>query len=214
VRGLHRALDKTHPHEHHDAATCRRCIDRRLGARQRRAAGVRERDFRQTRRSRLTTLVRTAPPPPQQRSPCSGDDRQHGIDVDRSLAAIVENRESSLTPSCACARAIVERLARVGWRLVACQVPIYSPSMRFASAIDALALSDDNRRLALVEVKSSLHERRLRCYRLSSQRARDTEQLRRLTRAVERDAGIALDASILIRVTRGRAHVVCGATKS
>jgi len=193
--GLHRLLDRSHPFEAHRADECVECARAATATQRRRAAGVRERDYRKTRRS---TLVRV-----RAHTRCSAsDDCAHGIDVDRQIDAFVRTRAA---PSEQCARAIVARLEADGWRLVASQVPLFARSQRFASAIDLLCVR--GARLALVEVKASLHRERTRCYTASPRLERDVEQTRRLARALADDVGVDVDEALLVRAAEGKVTV-------
>lgn len=200
LRGLHRVLDRTHPVERHDVDACRACRANTTDTSRRRAVGVRERDFRCTRRSQLVPV--TMPKSPYACRARVDNDRAHGIGVDRALDEYV--RRGAFAPDAdRCAVSLVRRLELDGWRLVASQVPI--AARHFGSAIDLLCIN--GHRLAVVEVKASRHRQRMRCYTASSRIVRDAEQVRRLAAALRTDVGVDVDATLLVRVALGRVAV-------
>lgn len=103
-------------------------------------------------------------------------DIHHGTLVDRQIRRRVECEVRKLPVGrylCGqltdpCVDAFFAYLQEKGWRAVACQVPIYSPTLRVATAIDVVCTDvATESQLILLEVKSSrvgTHDSTFACY--------------------------------------------------
>ena len=204
-RGLTKLLASAFPVPKHDGTSCTRCS---LPA---------ARAFRTKRERSWVVPVRSNAPLVK----CRGrGDRAHGIVVDEQIEEYVRTGTLQSGTADPCTLSLLAYLRDKGWAPIATQVPIYSEQLGgFATAIDLLCTDAETRsQLILVEVKST----RLRgkpalldeCYRTSVGKAtgalrglplsRYTQhqvQLWCMRYTVERECGVKLDASVVLRTS-------------
>ncbi len=216
-RGLTKLLAQTWPVALHESSTCARCNGRakKLAALKRRCAGVRIGDIRPTKRTRKhfvgiggenATMCRRI------------GDRAHGAAVDDDVARYVAGSEFAsfaYDPCSVTLMAYVEQT--LGLQAVATQMPIYSPTLGVATAMDLLCVDAASRtKLYLVEVKATrargTPEAIGACYRASantvddipmSRYAQHQLQLWAMYHAV-RECGVALDGAYVLRTSPRR----------
>ena len=97
---------------------------------------------------------------------------RHGLLIDSDLETYVQHQHKfppSYSPDPCSVNIIAYLEQELGWRLLATQVPIYSESMQFATAIDLLCTDAATRsELYLLEIKTTFHDTLLKhtteCY--------------------------------------------------
>lgn len=154
---------------------------------------------------------------------CRGaTDAAHGTLVDGNVAAYVAGGDASALTD-PCARTLIAHIVdTLGWLPVAAQVPVYSPTLRLATAVDLVCTDAvTRRRLYLVEIKatrtqSATPELLDACYKASASRVspalpdlpmsrymQHQLQLWAMHRMLTADAGLRVDAAVVLRVGPG-----------
>lgn len=224
--GLLPALDRAFPVPKHTESECKRCGGKVRGASQAslsaraslRASKKRKKrgDFIAIGPADATDDLPVSPYTPPQ--PCMGfTAMRHGqaIDSDIEMAVSVPN----YVPADPCAAKLLHHICHTRkWIPVAAQLPMYSPSLGLATAIDLLCVDEaTRRRLILVEVKSTWSRlgspaQMDACYRTVAQGGRGTDvlpqsrymqhqlQLWAMWYMLRADFGIEADESLVIRV--------------
>lgn len=155
---------------------------------------------------------------------CRGaTDADHGSMIDDNVTNYLSQGPVALTDPCA--RALMQHVTEtLGWLPVASQVPLYSPSLRVATAIDLVCTDRaTRRRLYLLEIKatrtrSASPELLDACYKAtaaaatpvcktldlpSSRYMQHQLQLWAMHHMVTTDCGLAVDEAVVIRVGPG-----------
>jgi len=193
----------------HDAATCARCAPR---AHRERGTGLCTpgRASRKYARDLVGTpqaLARFAATLPR----CGGGgagDCEHGSHVDAQVCAAllpgVVAAAAAASPLDPCAVTALAYIARRQWRPLAVQLPLYSRTLRFATALDVLLWHDDGG-LVLLELKATRHAESHRCYTATAAYARHQTQLWAMAHVLERDVGVRVREALVLRVSPARA---------
>lgn len=88
-------------------------------------------------------------------------DKAHGVLVDCQLEIYVRRGRAGLFEQCPssvdpCVGTLLEHFDKIGWAIVATQVPVYASSMDVATAVDLIATDRKTRKeLYLVEIKAT-----------------------------------------------------------
>lgn len=228
-RGLLETLGKAFRLTEHTAGDCQRC--QWLRRKTRVSDGVRAAAFARAskRRQRQGHIVPISHGPNGATAPfaCLGaTGLEHGHIVDTDICRHVKTGRPVRDP---CARRLLDYVRDVlAWVPVAAQVPVFSPELGVATAIDLVCTDAATRtKLYLVEIKSTRQRAASRtmldaCYRVSagvagggkrstdawvrslamSQYMQHQLQLWAMTHVVQQEMGIAIDQAVVLRTTR------------
>jgi len=226
-RGLLDTLGKAFRVTEHTAGDCARCkwLGRRSPTDSVRAAAFARASKRRQRQGHVVPVAgHTAMTTP---AVCLGaTGLEHGHIVDTDICRHVQSGRPVRDP---CSRRLLEYVRTVlGWLPVAAQVPVYSPALGVATAIDLVCTDAATRtKLYVVEVKSTRQRAASRamldaCYRTSagvagggkrttdpwvrqlamSQYMQHQLQLWAMAHVVQQEMGIAIDQAVVLRTTR------------